>query len=89
MNAILGYVQLMLRDPGAGFGGKSESQRSSAKREHLLALINDVLDMSKIEAGRTELKTTLSIFPSYWTILRDVSLAGRGEGGAVQEVGAR
>lgn len=55
MNAILGYAQLMRRD-----GGLSTDQRSSLdvihrSGEHLLALINDVLEMSKIEAGKVQM----------------------------------
>ena len=55
MNAILGYAQLMLRDPSLGADAKANLKIIGRSGEHLLALINDVLDMSKIEAGRTEL----------------------------------
>ena len=55
MNAILGYAQLMLRDPGLGADAKTNLKIIGRSGEHLLALINDVLDMAKIEAGRTEL----------------------------------
>ncbi|HLK19921.1 MAG TPA: PAS domain S-box protein [Bryobacteraceae bacterium] len=56
LNAILGYVQLMRRDPSLGADAKANLQIMGRSGEHLLALINDVLDLSKIEAGRTELK---------------------------------
>jgi PAS domain S-box-containing protein len=55
MNAILGYAQLMLRDPELGAEAKTNLKIIGQSGEHLLTLINDVLDMSKIEAGRTEL----------------------------------
>jgi PAS domain S-box-containing protein len=55
MNAILGYAQLMLRDTGIPEEAKANLRIIGRSGEHLLALINDVLDMSKIEAGRTEL----------------------------------
>ena len=55
MNAILGYAQLMLRDPDLGADARANLKIIGRSGEHLLALINDVLDMSKIEAGRTEL----------------------------------
>jgi PAS domain S-box-containing protein len=58
MNAILGYAQLMLRDPSLGGDVKANLQIIGRSGEHLLAIINDVLDMSKIEAGRTELNPT-------------------------------
>jgi PAS domain S-box-containing protein len=55
MNAILGYAQLMLRDPSLGTDARTNLNIIGRSGEHLLTLINDVLDMSKIESGRTEL----------------------------------
>jgi PAS domain S-box-containing protein len=55
MNAILGYAQLMLRDPGLGADAAANLKIIGRSGEHLLGLINEVLDMSKIEAGRMEL----------------------------------
>jgi PAS domain S-box-containing protein len=54
MNAILGYTQLLQRDPR--LEGKQLEHLASLSRggEHLLQLINDVLEMSKIEAGHRE-----------------------------------
>jgi signal transduction histidine kinase/DNA-binding response OmpR family regulator len=56
MNAILGFSQLMARDPD--LRGRQAEHLGTITRagEHLLALINDVLEMSKIEAGRLELQ---------------------------------
>ncbi|HEY9671743.1 MAG TPA: PAS domain S-box protein [Waterburya sp.] len=55
LNAILGFSQLMAHD----FSLTQEQQEHlgiiSRSGEHLLTLINDVLEMSKIEAGRTTL----------------------------------
>ncbi len=52
MNAILGFSQLMLRD--STLSGEQVQHLTTINRsgEHLLALINDILEMSKIEAGR-------------------------------------
>ncbi len=50
MNAILGYAQLMARDPDLGTAAREHLKIIGRSGEHLLALINDVLDMSKIEA---------------------------------------
>jgi len=53
LNAILGFTQLMCRDPAftpAQWENLHIIQRSG---EYLLELINDILEMSKIEAGRT------------------------------------
>jgi PAS domain S-box-containing protein len=55
MNAILGYAQLMARDPSLGADAKANLAIIGRSGEHLLSLINDVLDMSKIEAGHMEL----------------------------------
>ncbi|MBW4492060.1 MAG: PAS domain S-box protein [Oscillatoria princeps RMCB-10] len=55
LNAILGFAQLMARDSFV----KAEHQEYlgiiNRAGEHLLSLINDILEMSKIEAGRTAL----------------------------------
>ena len=58
LNSILGFAQLLTDD---SFGPLSERQaryvghiRSSG--DHLLALINDVLDLSKVEAGQLDLQ---------------------------------
>lgn len=53
LNAILGFTQLLSRD--ATLSPKQQKHLDTINRsgEHLLTLINDVLEMSKIEAGRT------------------------------------
>jgi signal transduction histidine kinase len=57
MNAIIGYSEMLLED--AEDDGNEEVAADLRKirqaGKHLLALINDVLDLSKIEAGRIEL----------------------------------
>ena len=55
MNAILGFSQLMERDPGLTGTQKGHLKAILRSGEHLLCLINDVLEMSKIEAGRMTL----------------------------------
>lgn len=55
MNAVLGYSQLMLRDPAVGDDAKANLAIINRSGEHLLALINDILDMAKIEAGKVTL----------------------------------
>jgi len=55
MNAILGCAQLMSRDPELGANAKANLKTICQSGEHLIALITDILDMSKVEAGRTEL----------------------------------
>ncbi|HSH02380.1 MAG TPA: PAS domain S-box protein [Anaerolineae bacterium] len=58
LNAILGFSQLMSRDRGLTAEQQDNLQIINRSGEHLLALINDVLEMSKIEAGRTSLHLT-------------------------------
>src|SRR5438067_3310948 len=55
MNAILGFSQLMLRDQDVTPRQRQYLGTINRSGEHLLALINDILEMSKIEAGRTTL----------------------------------
>ncbi|MGH7590111.1 MAG: GAF domain-containing protein, partial [Gemmatimonadales bacterium] len=57
LNAIIGYSEMLKEDAedrgNEGYAADLEKIRSSGK--HLLALINDVLDLSKVEAGKMEL----------------------------------
>lgn len=52
LNAILGFAQLMSRDPDLTHEQQGNLEIILDSGEHLLNLINDVLDLSKIEAGR-------------------------------------
>jgi signal transduction histidine kinase/FixJ family two-component response regulator len=55
LNAIIGFAQLM--DRGTNLDEEQRQNLATITRSgnHLLSLINDILDMSKIEAGRSEL----------------------------------
>ncbi|BAZ46313.1 two-component hybrid sensor and regulator [Chondrocystis sp. NIES-4102] len=55
LNAILGFTQIMRRDFSATRSQLDNLSIINRSGEHLLALINDVLDMSKIEAGLVQL----------------------------------
>jgi PAS domain S-box-containing protein len=60
LNAILGYTHMLLHGVT---GAVTENQRKSLSRidsnsRHLLALINDILDITRIEAGRMPLNVT-------------------------------
>lgn len=55
LNAILGFAQLMRRDKMLSSEQRESLATINRSGEHLLSLINDVLDMSKIEAGRSYL----------------------------------
>jgi len=58
LNAILGFSQLMSDSPDTSKSQKENLNIIANSGAHLLSLINDVLDMSKIEAGRMELSNT-------------------------------
>src|SRR5918998_3716788 len=65
LNAILGYTHMLLHGVT---GPVSEQQRKSLTRidsnsRHLLALINDILDITRIEAGRMPLNVTTFRIP--------------------------
>ncbi|MGI9518730.1 MAG: PAS domain S-box protein [Pirellulaceae bacterium] len=54
LNGILGYAQILQRDSEVTGGQRNHVQSIVNCGEHLLTLINDVLDLSKIEAGKVE-----------------------------------
>ena len=59
MNAILGFSQLLLKDRALGPMQRQHMDTIVRSGQHLLAVINDILDMSKIEAGRVELSVAV------------------------------
>jgi two-component system, chemotaxis family, CheB/CheR fusion protein len=58
LNAIMGYAQILMKNPELNEDTREKAAIIERSGEHLLTLINDVLDLSKIEAGRLELITT-------------------------------
>ena len=58
MNAIPGYAQLLQRKNNLASGVRNAVETIETSGNHLLELINDVLELSKIEAGRMELQTS-------------------------------
>ena len=66
INAVLGYSTLLLENI---YGPLNEKQAEGITRthkaaKHLLELVNDVLDLSKIEAGKIDLRLQPVTFPS-------------------------
>ena len=55
LNAILGFTQLMCRDSSISQEHQENIQIINRSGEHLLKLINDILEMSKIEVGQITL----------------------------------
>ena len=56
MNAIIGLDNIALRDPDLPPRTREHLEKIGASADHLLGLINDILDMSRIESGRMVLK---------------------------------
>ncbi|MBD2257914.1 response regulator [Pseudanabaena sp. FACHB-2040] len=58
LNTILGYTQLMARDAALTMEQQASLNIISRSSDHLLTLINDVLEMTKIESGQLSLRPT-------------------------------
>ena len=58
LNAVLGYAQILKRDARLDERQKQGLSTIHSSGMHLLALINDILDLAKIEAGKLELSAT-------------------------------
>ena len=63
MNAIIGLDNLALHEPGISDTTKSYLEKIGTSAQHLLSLINDILDMSRIESGRMTLRNEEFSFP--------------------------
>jgi PAS domain S-box-containing protein len=72
LNAILGYTQLMSDDKNLTPNQQGKIKTISNSGEHLLALINDILDISKIEAGKFEINNTVFNLKSFISDLQDM-----------------
>ncbi|MCH8031056.1 MAG: response regulator, partial [Bacteroidetes bacterium] len=73
LNGILGYAQLLKRDDAL-----TETQRAGldvieGSGTHLLSLINDILDLSKIEAGKLEVEPTAFHLPEFLRSVADIA----------------
>jgi len=71
LNAIIGFSQLMNRDPILTETQKDYNNSIIRASEHLLMLINDILELSKVEAGRVELNPNNI---NLYTFLDDIQL---------------
>jgi PAS domain S-box-containing protein len=72
LNAVLGYAQILMRDEAL-----SEPQRQGLATirhsgVHLLGLINDILDLAKIDAGRLELCPEAVPLPEFVRVIDDI-----------------
>ena len=56
MNAIIGLDNIALKNPELSDETREQLTKIGASARHLLSLINDILDMSRIESGRMSIK---------------------------------
>ena len=57
MNAIIGLDSLALNDPETAPKTREYLEKIGASAQHLLSIINDILDMSRIESGRMVIRS--------------------------------
>ncbi len=63
MNAIIGLDSIALSDPDLPQKTREHLEKIGASANHLLSIINDILDMSRIESGRMTIKKEEFSFP--------------------------
>ena len=56
MNAVMGFAALLAKEPDNGVKVREYTRKISAASNHLLGLINDILDLSKIESGKISMR---------------------------------
>ena len=56
MNAIIGLDRIALSEPGISETTREHLEKIGLSAQHLLSIINDILDMSRIESGRMTVK---------------------------------
>lgn len=72
LNAILGYTQILAGDKNLSTQQQSGIKTMYQSGQHLLMLINDILDLSKIEAGKMELQISELRFPEFLQGIIDI-----------------
>ncbi|HEX2959919.1 MAG TPA: PAS domain S-box protein [Chitinispirillaceae bacterium] len=72
LNAILGYAQIFERDATLSVHQKAGIEIMKSSGEHLLTLISDILELSKIEADKIELHPSGIDLPVFLDSIRDI-----------------
>jgi len=65
LNGILGYAQILQRDTAVTARQRAKLNIIEQSGKHLLLLINDILDLAKIEAGKAELQEADFYLPAF------------------------
>jgi PAS domain S-box-containing protein len=81
LNGMLGYAQILARDQSLDERQRSAVQVIHSSGHQLLRLINDVLDLAKIEAGRFELTPVDIYLPEFLRSIADVIRVSAGQRG--------
>ena len=72
LNAILGYAQILKRERALTERQSLGLNTIEQSGHHLLTLINDVLDLSRIEAGRLDLYPAMVNLPGFLRVVADI-----------------
>lgn len=82
MNAVIGFAVLLNREPDDPVKVREYARKINAASNHLLGLINDILDISKIESGKIALN--LTVF-SINEMLESINVVVRPQAGAKKQ----
>lgn len=92
MNAVLGFTTLLAKDADNPDKVREYTKKITASGQHLLSLINDILDVSKIESGKVVLTveefTLNDLVSSVDAIIRPMA-KGRGQKFHVEVMGVK
>ena len=72
LNSVLGYAQLLRREKALSERQLHGLDTIEQSGRHLLTLINDILDLSRIEAGKLELFPGLVHLPAFLRVVADI-----------------
>ena len=72
LNAVLGYAQILQRDAGLSPRQRQGLGTIQHSGEHLLALIDDILDLAKVEAGKFDLCPDAVPLPEFVRVIDDI-----------------
>lgn len=87
LNAILGFAQIMERDKTLSEPHRRKLETINRSGHHLLALINDVLEIARIEAGRTSVHNEVFCLAEMLAEVEDM-IRVRAEGKGLQFISA-
>jgi len=73
LNAILGFAQILQRDQSLAEIHRSKLETINRSGSHLLSLINDVLEISRIEAGRTTVENEVFSLTEMLSAVEDMT----------------